>query len=79
MIKWYDIEQDILKYDMTFNFIFGGRGIGKTYSMLKYLIENKIRFIYLRTYQRLIYQPHRKRTHLSASMLIWNVIIILTK
>lgn len=51
MIKWYDIERDILKYDMTFNFIFGGRGIGKTYSTLKYLIVNKIRFIYLRTYQ----------------------------
>ena len=32
----------------TFNFIWAGRGTGKTYGALKYLIENKYKFIMIR-------------------------------
>lgn len=50
-MKWYDIRDRIIPYGMTFNITFGGRGIGKTYSTLKYLAEEKIKFIYLRNQQ----------------------------
>lgn len=50
-MKWYDIVTELLIFGAIYNFSFGGRGIGKTYSTLKYLIEENIRFIYLRTYQ----------------------------
>lgn len=50
-MKWYDVEADLLSFGATYNFSFGGRGIGKTYSTLKYLIKENLRFIYLRTYQ----------------------------
>lgn len=49
-MKWYNVA-DILKYNTTFNFTFGGRGIGKTYSTLKWLVESGKRFIYLRNAQ----------------------------
>lgn len=50
-MKWYDVETELLRFGATYNFSFGGRGIGKTYSTLKYLIKENVRFIYLRTYQ----------------------------
>lgn len=46
-MKWYDAPADIGK-GYTFNFIIGGRGIGKTYGLFKYVTEEKIKHIYLR-------------------------------
>lgn len=46
-MKFFDIasyEKDL----EALSIIIGGRGIGKTYSALSYLIENKKRFIYMR-------------------------------
>lgn len=39
----------ILNYGMAFNYIWGGRGTGKTYGFLKLCIEEKLKFIYLRS------------------------------
>ena len=38
----------IIERGDTFNFLVGGRGIGKTYGAIKYCIEHKIKFIYMR-------------------------------
>lgn len=38
----------IVNQGMTFNFITGARGTGKTYGTLKYVIENNIPFVYMR-------------------------------
>ena len=46
-MAWYDAPADIKK-GYIFNFVIGGRGIGKTYGLLKDTIENETRFIYLR-------------------------------
>ena len=42
---------EILKASYPFNFIVGGRGTGKTYGALKYVVENDIEFILLRRTQ----------------------------
>lgn len=47
MIEWYDIQKVEHKLS-AINIIIGGRGIGKTYSTLSYVIEKKKPFIYLR-------------------------------
>lgn len=44
-IEWYDIRKKKLA---AINIIIGGRGIGKTYSALSYVIESGKPFIYLR-------------------------------
>lgn len=44
-IKWYDIRDHKLS---AINIIIGGRGIGKTYSALYYMLEEGKPFIYLR-------------------------------
>lgn len=41
----------ILSKNTTFNFIIGGRGIGKTYGALKYLMEGGEKFFFLRRTQ----------------------------
>ena len=45
----------ILSYDRLFNFVVGGRGIGKTYGMKKFCLNNYFNkneeFIYLRRYK----------------------------
>lgn len=46
-MKWFDIA-DYEKDLKAVSIIIGGRGIGKTYSALDYLIRNKIRFMYMR-------------------------------
>lgn len=46
-MKWYDIKDRAHKL-RTFNIIIGGRGIGKTYSALSYLMESGSKFIYMR-------------------------------
>lgn len=46
-MKWFDIA-DYEKDLKAVSIIIGGRGIGKTYSALSYLIEHEIRFIYMR-------------------------------
>ena len=47
MIEWYDIEKVAHKLT-AINIIIGGRGIGKTYSALSYVIKSGKPFIYLR-------------------------------
>ena len=47
MINWYDISKVEAKLQ-AINIIIGGRGIGKTYSALSYLINKQQPFIYLR-------------------------------
>lgn len=44
---WLDVRS-IISAGYTFNFITGGRGIGKTYGFIKYFIDNDIPFILLR-------------------------------
>lgn len=46
-MKWYSISDKAEKL-RAFNIIIGGRGIGKTYSALSYVIESGKPFIYLR-------------------------------
>ena len=41
----------ILNRGMTFNFIIGGRGTGKTYGALKYVLENNVKFCLMRRTQ----------------------------
>lgn len=41
----------IIKSEMPFIFVVGGRGTGKTYGALKYILDNKIEFILLRRTQ----------------------------
>ena len=41
----------IISRGMTYNFVVGGRGTGKTYTALKYMIETGSRFIYMRRMQ----------------------------
>ena len=45
-----DIES-ILAMNQPFNFVVGGRGTGKTYGALKYVLENKVEFILMRRTQ----------------------------
>lgn len=47
MIEWYDIAKVAHKL-RAINIVIGGRGIGKTYSALSYVIESGKPFIYLR-------------------------------
>ena len=46
-MKWYDIRERREKL-RAINIIIGGRGIGKTYSALSFMLEQKAPFIYLR-------------------------------
>ena len=41
----------VMENRAVFSFIVGGRGIGKTFGSLKYVIENDIKFIYMRRTQ----------------------------
>lgn len=45
--KFYDCS-DVIENDFTFCFLIGGRGIGKTYSALRYMIEHNVKTMYLR-------------------------------
>lgn len=47
MIKWYDIRDKVGKLK-PLNIVIGGRGIGKTYSTLLFLLESGEKFIYMR-------------------------------
>lgn len=46
-MKWFDIAGRPEKLK-TFNFFIGGRGIGKTYSLIRYVLEKEVKFLYLR-------------------------------
>lgn len=46
-MKYYDVHED-LDRGLTFNFIIGGRGIGKTFSALRSAVSLSGNFIYLR-------------------------------
>ena len=50
--KGYISISNILAKGYPFNFITGGRGTGKTYTALKYAVENRIKFILLRRTQQ---------------------------
>lgn len=39
----------IFNYGIVFNYIWGGRGTGKTYGILKFCVENNLKFIYMRS------------------------------
>jgi hypothetical protein len=41
----------VLKYPTPFIFVVGGRGTGKTYGALKYVLEHDIKFLYMRRTQ----------------------------
>lgn len=45
--KFYDCYE-VIENDFTFCFLIGGRGIGKTYSALRYMIEHNVKTMYLR-------------------------------
>lgn len=47
---WLDADS-IISSPFTYQFIIGGRGIGKSYGTIDYFIKNKIKFIYLRRTQ----------------------------
>ena len=47
---WVNVPE-ILQNAAAFTFITGGRSIGKTYGFIKYFLENKIPFIYMRRTQ----------------------------
>lgn len=56
MLKLYNENgylnfEGIVNQNYPFNFIWGGRGTGKTYSSLKYCVENKKTYMYSRTKQ----------------------------
>lgn len=72
---YLDFEK-ILSYDVAFNFLVGGRGIGKTYGALKHVVDNDIPFVFMRRTQTQLdvlmkdeYQPFKK---LNAD-LGWNI------
>ena len=48
---YLDFEQLLKADNSTYKFIVGGRGIGKTFGILKYMIEHKIKFIFMRRTQ----------------------------
>ena len=57
----------VLSYGVPYNFMVGGRGIGKTYGALKYMIEHDIKFVFMRRTQTQLdvirkeeYQPFKK-------------------
>ena len=43
--------QYIMDHSLTYAFIVGGRGIGKTFGALKYVLDNNVKFIFLRRTQ----------------------------
>lgn len=51
--KWYDIRNTRQKW-RVFNFFLGGRGIGKTYSALDYVINSGKQFLYIRSTEKQI-------------------------
>lgn len=52
-MKWYDIRDSRKKW-RVFNFFLGGRGIGKTYSAIDYLLTNNFKFLYIRSTEKQI-------------------------
>lgn len=47
----YADQKNIIENGSTFIFEVGARGTGKTYGMMKYILDNQIRFLYLRRQQ----------------------------
>lgn len=50
-MKWFD-GSFYYENDIPFNFVIGPRGIGKTYSIIKYPVEHSVKIIYLRNSQK---------------------------
>lgn len=56
---YFDVSR-LDRYTVPFAFVVGGRGVGKTFGALKYMLEHKQKFVYLRRTQTeidLISQP----------------------
>lgn len=53
MIKWYDVRNSKNRW-RTYNMFLGGRGIGKTYSLVDYVFGTKKQFLYVRSTERQI-------------------------
>lgn len=47
---YFNVEY-VLRFPVPFIFVVGGRGTGKTYGALRYVLENHIKFIYMRRTQ----------------------------
>ena len=47
---YFEVE-NVLRTKLPFIFVVGGRGVGKTFSALKYVIEHNIKFVFLRRTQ----------------------------
>ena len=47
---YFDVE-NVIKAGLPYNFVIGGRGTGKTFSSLKYVIEHNKKFVFLRRTQ----------------------------
>lgn len=47
---YFNVEY-VLRFPAPFIFVVGGRGTGKTYGALRYVLENHIKFIYMRRMQ----------------------------
>ena len=43
--------EGLLRQSLTFNFLIGGRGTGKTYGILKYILDNRLRVFLVRRHQ----------------------------
>ena len=52
-MKWYSIQENRSKW-RVYNVFLGGRGIGKTYSAIDYVINSGRQFMYLRTTEKQI-------------------------
>ena len=48
---FFDFSEAV-KHSTTFNFVIGGRGTGKTYGSLKWCLEHKKKFIFMRRLQK---------------------------
>ena len=58
---YFSIES-LMPYKCAFNFVIGGRGTGKTYGALKYMLEHKERFIFMRRSQTQLEQVMNTKT-----------------
>lgn len=59
--------EKVLSYPVPYHFMIGGRGTGKTYGALKYMVEHNIKFVFMRRTQTQLdvirkeeYQPFKK-------------------
>ena len=54
---------EIIKQNATFEFVIGGRGTGKTYGALKYILEHRLKFVLMRRTQSQLETIARSETN----------------